>query len=79
MVCDLIPRGTELAEESPDTNAARAALHRSLQGEQSMTQPHNTQDQHAWQEHQLVKELLMELQAIDAKSMVEVRFYELMD
>jgi len=39
----------------------------------------DTQDQELFQEHQIVKELMAELQAIDDKVRVEVRFYEVMD
>jgi hypothetical protein len=42
-----------------------------------MAKPHDTRDQDVFPEHQMVKELLAELQAIDAKARVEVRFYEL--
>jgi hypothetical protein len=44
-----------------------------------MAKPQDTQDQKVFQEHQIVKELMAELQAIDDKARVEVRFYEVMD
>jgi len=44
-----------------------------------MAKPQDTQDQEGFQEHQIVKELMTDLQAIDDKARVEVRFYELMD
>jgi hypothetical protein len=43
-----------------------------------MAKPHDTRDQETFQEHPMVKELLAELQAVDAKVRMEVRFYELM-
>ena len=58
-------------------SAALAASHRGLQGEQSMTKPHDTQNHEVFQEHSMVTELLAELQAIDEKRRVEARFYEL--
>ena len=44
-----------------------------------MAKPQDTQGQEVFQEHQIVKELMVELQAIDDKVRVEVRFYEVMD
>jgi hypothetical protein len=49
-----------------------------LQGEYAMAKPHDTQDQETFQEHPMVKDLLAELQAVDAKVRLEVRFYALM-
>jgi hypothetical protein len=43
-----------------------------------MAKPHNTQDQETFQEYPMVKDLLAEMQAVDAKVRMEVRFYELM-
>ena len=42
-----------------------------------MAKPHDTPDHQTWQEHPLVEELLAELQEIDAKARVEIRFYEI--
>jgi hypothetical protein len=41
-----------------------------------MANPHAPQDHQTWQEHPLVEELLAELQKIDEKARVEIRFYE---
>ena len=43
-----------------------------------MAKPPNTRDQKTWQEHPTVKDLLAELQEIDEKARVEIRFYESM-
>ena len=42
-----------------------------------MAKPHDTQDLPTGQEHPMVKELLAELQEIDDKARVEIRFYEI--
>ncbi len=42
-----------------------------------MAKPHDTQDHTTLQERPLVKELLAELQEIDAKTRVEIQFYEI--
>lgn len=44
-----------------------------------MAKPQDTQDQEVLQEQQIVKEFMAELQAIDDKARIEVRFYEMMD
>jgi hypothetical protein len=41
-----------------------------------MATPHETQDHQTWQEPPLVEELLAELQEIDDKLSIELRFYE---
>jgi hypothetical protein len=43
-----------------------------------MAKPHDTQDHKPHQEQPMVRELLAELQAIDEKARVEIRFYEIM-
>jgi hypothetical protein len=42
-----------------------------------MAKPHDTPNHEVFQEHPMVTELLAELQTIDEKARVEVRFYEL--
>ena len=42
-----------------------------------MAKLHDTQDHTTLQEQPLVKELLAELQEIDAKTRVEIQFYEI--
>jgi hypothetical protein len=42
-----------------------------------MAKPHDTKNHEAFQEHPMVTELLAELQTMDEKARVEVRFYEL--
>ena len=42
-----------------------------------MAKPHDTQDHQTWQEHPMVEELLAELQEIDDKMRIELRFYEI--
>jgi hypothetical protein len=44
-----------------------------------MAKPHDTRNQEAFQEHPMVTELLVELQAIEDKERVEVRFFTVMD
>jgi hypothetical protein len=43
-----------------------------------MAKPHDTQDHKPYQEQPMVRELLAELQAIDEKARVEIRFHEIM-
>lgn len=43
-----------------------------------MAKPHHTRDHKPCQEHPMVTELLAELQEIDEKARVEIRFYEIM-
>ena len=73
-----LPSGTELAQGYPETNAASAAFHRWVQGEQAMAKPHDPRHQAAFQEHPLVEELLAELQTIEDKEQVEGRFFTVM-
>jgi hypothetical protein len=42
-----------------------------------MAKPHDTQDHKTYQEQPMVRELLAELQAIDEKARIEIRFYEI--
>jgi len=44
-----------------------------------MATPHDIRDQEAFEEHPLVTELLVELQAIEEKTRVAVRFFTIMD
>ena len=44
-----------------------------------MAKRHNTQDQHTFQEQQMIKELLAELQVIDDRRQCAVRFHTLMN
>ena len=69
--------GTALAKGYTATNAAFAASHTEFSGEYAMAKPHDTQDHTTLQEQPLVKELLAELQEIDAKTRVEIQFYEI--
>jgi len=43
-----------------------------------MAKPHESRDQHTWQEHPLVTALLVELQAIDIRRRYAIRFHQLM-
>jgi hypothetical protein len=43
-----------------------------------MAKPYDIQDHKTFQEHQIVKKLLAELQAIDEKARAELRFYEIL-
>src|SRR6266436_2256376 len=60
-----------------DTNAARAASHRCLQGAQSMAKPHDTRDQDAFQDPQMVTALSAALQEIDDKTALQGSLYAL--
>jgi len=42
-----------------------------------MAKPHDTQDHHTLQDHQMVKDLMVELQVIDEKMELDGSFYEL--
>jgi hypothetical protein len=68
-----------LALQNPnsDTNAAPAASYREVSGGQGMAKPYASLDQDVLREHPMVKELLAELQAIDEKARLEIRFDEL--
>ena len=43
-----------------------------------MAKPHKSRDQEAWQEEQMVQELLMELQSIEERMQCAVRLHTLM-
>jgi hypothetical protein len=60
-----------------ESNAAPAASYRELSGECSMAKPYASLHREVAHEHPMVKELLAELQEIDEKARVEIRFYEL--
>ena len=66
-----------LHSEHGDTNAALAASHRWLQGEQSLAKPHDTRDLAAFQDPQMVKALVAALQEIDAKTALQGSLYAL--
>lgn len=42
-----------------------------------MAKPHDTQDHHTLQDHQIVNDLIVELQVIDEKMELDGSFYEL--
>jgi len=42
-----------------------------------MAKPHDTHNHEVFQEHPMITELLAELQEIDEKARVEIRFYEI--
>ena len=44
-----------------------------------MPKPHNTHNHEVCQEHLMITALLVELQAIDEKAKLAVRFYEVME
>ena len=56
-----------------------AAFESEVQGDDAMAKPLETLEQVAFQEQQMVQELMAELEEIDERVKFEVRFYRLMN